>query len=56
LKGLDFEHLIALKIHGTDPAQLRELKTLGFGEISADEMVGLRVAGVTAEFIREVRS
>jgi hypothetical protein len=39
-----------------DPAWIREIGSLGHPNLSADQLVALRIHGVSSDFIREVQS
>lgn len=60
LGGLDYrlsaEDLIAFKIHGVEPAYIREMAAIGpaLQHISASDLVALRIHGVKPEFVREM--
>ena len=56
LPGARLEELVSFRIHGVTPELLREMKNLGFKNLSGDEAVSLRIHGVTPEFVREMKA
>jgi hypothetical protein len=44
-----------MKIHGVTPQFIREMKELGYGNLSREKLVQFRIHGVNAQFVREVR-
>lgn len=50
------EKYIAFRIFRVDPAYVREMKAVGFGDLSADKLIETRIHGATPEYIREARA
>ena len=48
--------IVTMRDHGVDDGYVRELRTLGYTDIAADEIVRMRVHGVTADFIRRANA
>ena len=44
-----------MRIHKVSPEEMDQLKTLGFGGMSIDELVRFRIHKVTPEYIRSMR-
>ena len=52
---LSTEDLIALRAVGVDAAYLKELRSLGFGDLTIGEAAAMRAVGLTAEYARQMR-
>lgn len=55
IKGVTTDNLIALRIFKIDPAYAHEFVTMGYEQPDADKLIGLKVQGVNAEEIRQIR-
>jgi hypothetical protein len=47
--------LIALRVQGVDPAEVREIRALGY-QPTLDELIQIRIFHITPEFIRRMRA
>jgi hypothetical protein len=54
--GITVDNLIALHIFHVDPAYVAGLTALGYPIPDADQLIGLKVQGVNAEEVRQIRS
>jgi hypothetical protein len=45
----------AFRIHGVNPAFVRDLTTLGYSKLTAEQLVALRIHGVSPDFIRAMK-
>jgi hypothetical protein len=46
---------IALRVQGVDPAEVREIRALGY-QPTLDELIQIRIFHITPEFIRRMRA
>jgi hypothetical protein len=53
---LTLETYLAMRIHRVTPDLVRELRSLGFERISADDLLGAQIHRVTPAYIREMRT
>jgi hypothetical protein len=44
-----------MRIHGVSVDFIKEIRALGYPDVTVPELVKLRIHGVTPEFIKEVR-
>lgn len=47
---------LTMRIFDVSPEYVREMRSLGFSDISADELVSSRIHAVTPEYVRETRA
>jgi hypothetical protein len=50
------DQYVAFRIHGATPEFVRDLKSLGYDDVSAEQLVAFRIHGVTPEFIRDLKA
>jgi hypothetical protein len=55
IEGITTDNLIALRIFKIDPAYARGFVTLGYEQPNADKLIALKVQGVNAEEVRQIR-
>jgi len=46
VRDLTFDNLVALQIHGANPDNVKQIGTLGYPNLTADEVVAARTAGL----------
>ena len=56
IKGLTADNLIALRIFKIDPSYPKTFVSMGYDQPDADKLIGLKVQGVNAEEVREIRN
>ena len=44
-----------MRIHGVAPDFVRQIRDIGFRDVSVDDLVSMRIHGVTTEFARRVK-
>ena len=44
-----------LRIHGVTPAFVKEIRGLGYTDLTLDDFVKMRIHGVTPQFIKELK-
>jgi hypothetical protein len=54
-KQLKPDQLIEMKIHGLNPELVREMREVGYGDLSAGQLMEFSIHGVRPEFVREMR-
>ncbi|MEY4905445.1 MAG: hypothetical protein RLZZ292_3260 [Bacteroidota bacterium] len=54
-KNTDFDELIALKIHGVEPSDVKAFTNVGLRNLDAGKLAELKIAMVTPDFIVEAR-
>lgn len=55
VEGMNTDNLIALRIFHIDPEYVSGFSSLGYGIPHADQLIALKVQGVNAEEVREIR-
>jgi hypothetical protein len=55
IKGLTTDNLIALRIFRIDPAYAQGFVSMGYEQPDADKLIALKVQGVNAEEVRQIR-
>lgn len=55
VEGMDIDNLLAMRIFRIDPAYVSGFSSLGYGIPHADQLISLKVQGVNAEEVREIR-
>jgi hypothetical protein len=45
-----------MRIHGVTTAFVRQIRELGFADASVDDLVSMRIHGVSADFARRAKS
>jgi len=55
IQGVTTDNLIALRIFNIDPAYAQGFVTLGYGQPDADKLIALKVQGVNADEVRQIR-
>ena len=45
-----------MRIHGASPEFIRDLKSLGYDRLPAQDLVSMRIHGASSEFVRELKS
>jgi len=55
IKGLSTDNLIALRIFKIDPAYAQGFVPMGYDQPDADKLIALKVQGVNAEEVRQLR-
>jgi hypothetical protein len=53
--NVSLEDYVRFRIHGASPEYVRELKSLGYGDLSAEDLVRFRIHGVSTEYVRAMR-
>ncbi len=53
---VSLEKYLTMRIFDITPEYIREMRSLGFKDISADELVSTRIHKVTPEYVRETRA
>ena len=54
-KGVTTDNLIALRIFKIDPAYAQSIVALGYEQPDADKLIALKIQGVNAEEVRQIR-
>jgi hypothetical protein len=44
-----------MRIHGVTPEFIRDLQTLGFRIVSADDLVSMRIHGVSIDYVKKMQ-
>ena len=52
---VDLEKYVAMKIQGVTPEYARAMSELGFGKLSADDLISCKIQAVTPEYIAELK-
>lgn len=55
IKGLTTDNLIAMRIFRIDPGYPQSFVAMGYEQPDADKLIGLKVQGVNAEEVRQIR-
>jgi hypothetical protein len=55
IKGVTTDNLIALRIFKVDPAYAQNFVSMGYEQPDADKLIALKVQGVNAEEVRQIR-
>jgi hypothetical protein len=53
---VELEDYLSMRIFNVTPEYIREMRSLGFKNISADELVSSRIHRVTPDYVREMRA
>lgn len=53
---VSLEKYVALRIFDVTPDYIREMRSLGFGDLDADELIGTRIHRVTPQYVRDMRA
>jgi hypothetical protein len=56
IKGLTTDNLIALRIFKIDPSYAQSFVGMGYDQPDANKLIALKVQGVNAEEVREIRN
>jgi hypothetical protein len=52
---MDFDDLIAFRIHGVTPDFIEEMAAAGYKELPAERLVEFRIHGVDGEFVKDLK-
>jgi hypothetical protein len=56
IRGITIDNLIALKIFRIDPAYAQSFPAMGYEQPDADKLIGLKVQGVNADEVKQIRA
>ena len=56
IRGVTTDNLIALRIFKVDPAYAQAFVSMGYEQPDADKLIGLKVQGVNADEVKQIRS
>jgi hypothetical protein len=56
IRGVTTDNLIALRIFKVDPAYAQAFVSMGYEQPDADKLIGLKVQGVNAEEVKQIRA
>jgi beta-lactamase regulating signal transducer with metallopeptidase domain len=54
--GVDIDKYIAMKIQGITPEYAENMSKLGFGKLTADQLIASKIQGVDAGYIAEIKA
>jgi hypothetical protein len=56
IRGITIDNLIALRIFKVDPAYAKAFVSMGYEQPDADKLIGLKVQGVNADEVKQIRA
>jgi hypothetical protein len=56
VRGITIDNLIALRIFKVDPAYMQSFIAMGYDQPDADKLIALKVQGVNAEEVKQIRA
>jgi hypothetical protein len=56
IQGVNIDNLIALRIFNVDPAYAQSFPSMGYEQPDADKLIGLKVQGVNADEVKQIRA